>query len=337
MGLTWWAVAIIGLGALVVVVALAVLLPTDRPAGRRPLANTSRLTRLPEYRAVVRRQTRATAAALGLLTLLFGATVLASARPSGTLWEADGSTPRDDIMLCTGEPVTNQATGEFLTYFARQATTYGTQRIGLTSSNRRVIPLTRDYQFAAGRFGEYAQASRAQAEADAGTLAPAEALALRARTDGYSPPVEYDDYAPTVADVLALCLTGFPGFESAGDTRRSLIYLGPGALRTPDDSRPSLFTDAQVTEIAQRAGVQINAIATPGRDTESLTTITDVTGGQFFRYDTADLDADLDAIRGAAGREDGLGADRGDSPVLVLVAALALASLLGVSLMAVRR
>lgn len=228
MGLTWWAVPIIGSAALVVTVAPAVLLPMDRPAGLGPLANTSRLTRLPEYRAAVRRHTRATVTALALLILMFGTTVLASARPTGTFWDSDDSTSRDDIMLCTAEPVTSRATGEFLTYFARQATTYGTERIGLTSANRRVVPLTRDYQLAAGRFGDYAQASRAQAEADAGTLAPAETLALRVRTDSYSPPVGYEDYSPTVADVLALCLTGFPGSATEEDTRRSLILSGSG-------------------------------------------------------------------------------------------------------------
>lgn len=338
MELTWWPVAIAGTGLLVLVVALATLLPTDRPRGRRPLANTTRLTRLPEYRAVVRSQTRATAAVLALLTLLFGATVLASARPIGSLWQADASKPREDIMLCVGQPVTDAATGDFLSYFARKTTTYGTQRIGLTSPNRRVVPLTRDYQFAAGRFGEYAQASRAQAEADAGTLPPAESVALRTRTDSFSTPVDYDDYAPTVADVLALCLTGFPDFQTEGNTRRSLIYLGPGALRAPEDSRPSLFTDAQVTEMAQRAGVQIDAVATPGRETGALGTVTGVTGGQFFRFDRTDslgIDRYLDAIRAdpAPGQESG----RGDSPVVALVAALALAGLLGVSLLAVRR
>ncbi len=338
MELTWWPVAIAGSGLLILVLALAALLPTQKPQGRRPLANTTRLTRLPEYRAVVRSQTRATAAVLALLTLLFGATLLASARPIGSLWQADDSTPREDIMLCVGQPVTDAATGDFLSYFARTTTTYGTERIGLTSPNHRVVPLTRDYQFAAGRFGDYAQASRAQAEADAGTLPPAESVALRTRTDAFATPVDYDDYAPTVADVLALCLTGFPDFQTKGGTRRSLIYLGPGALRAPEDSRPSLFTDAQVTEMAQRAGVQINAVATPGRETGALATITGVTGGQFFRFDRTDslgIDRYLDAIRAdpAPGHEPG----RGDSPVVVLVAALALAGLLGVSLVAVRR
>ena len=133
MELTWWPVAIAGIGLLILVLALAALLPTQKPQGRRPLANTTRLTRLPEYRAVVRSQTRATAAVLALLTLLFGATLLASARPIGSLWQADDSTPREDIMLCVGQPVTDAATGDFLSYFARQRHHVGTERIGLTS------------------------------------------------------------------------------------------------------------------------------------------------------------------------------------------------------------
>ena len=46
-----------------------------------------------------------------------------------------------------------------LRYFADQVNAFGTQRIGLTSPNRRVVPLTRDYQYAAAQFGRYAAAS----------------------------------------------------------------------------------------------------------------------------------------------------------------------------------
>jgi hypothetical protein len=332
----WWPVVVAGLGGLILALALAFLLPSRRAADRRqPLANTTRLTRLPEYRAVLRRQTLAVAMVLAFLVVLFAATVLASARPTESASAASGS--RDDIMLCIGQPVTDKASGEFLTYFARQATTYGTERIGLTSLNRRVVPLTRDYQFAAGRFGEYAQASRAQAEADAGTLSPAESAALRARTASFSTPVDYADYAPTVADALALCLTGFPDFQSDSDTRRSLIYLGPGVLRAPGDSRPSLYTDAQVTDMAQRAGVRVDAVATAGSETASLTAITGATGGRFYRYGSGALDSQLDAIRAADHSRDDTAARRRDYPVPVLCVSLALAGLLGVSLMAVRR
>lgn len=319
MGLTWWPAAAFGFGALVLVAVLAVLVPVRRGRERQlPLAHTARLTQLPEYRAVVRRQTRAATIALTLLVLLFGATVLATARPTGTFWDADASDqPRDDIMLCAGAPVSDEATARFLGYFARQATGYGSERIGATSANRRLVPLTRDHQFAAGRLAEFSRG---------GPAAPP-----------LTAPVEYADYAPTVADVLALCLTGFPDFQQPGDTRRSLIFVGPGSLRAPGDNRPSLFTDAQVTDMARRAGVQINAIATPGRDTSALNAVAAATGGQFFRFDAAAVDSQLDAIRAAPPSGPGGGAAREDSPVVVLVVALALSALLGVALLAVRR
>ncbi|BBX66747.1 hypothetical protein [Mycolicibacterium psychrotolerans] len=318
MGLMWWAVPVVGLCAAAVAIAAAVLVPARRNAQRRePLAHTVRLTRLPEYRTVVRRQTRATAMVVLLLALLFATTLLASARPTEPVTNAAG--PRDDVMLCVGQPVTDPATGQFLGYFARQAMTYGTERIGLTSTDRRLVPLTRDYQFAAGRFGEYAQAGR---------------VPNPPRLESFTSAVEYADYAPTVADVLALCLTGFPGFESPGEERRSVIYLGPGALRASDDSRPSLFTDAQVIEMARRGAVQINAVATAGHQTDTLATMARSTGGTFVRFDAATLDARLDAIRADPPGEDD---QRRDSPVVVLIIALALTGLLAVSLMAVRR
>lgn len=317
MELTWWPVAAVGVGALIFAVAVALLVPRAGDDGL-PLANTARLTALPEYRAVVRRRTRAAVVALTLLILLFATSVLASARPSGTFWDADASEPRDDIMLCLGAPGGDDETSRFLGHFARQATTYGSERIGLTSANRRLVPLTRDYQFAAGRLAELSRADPAVPQ--------------------FTVPVEYDDYARTVADVLALCLTGFPGFQQAGDTRRSLIYLGPGTLRAPGDDRPSLFTDTQVSEMAQHAGVQINAVATAGRDTGPLRAATEATGGQFFRFDAAEVDDQLDAIRAQAPAAPDQGADaREDSPGAVLMAALALAALLGVALLAVRR
>ncbi|PRC44478.1 hypothetical protein C6A85_000000100050, partial [Mycobacterium sp. ITM-2017-0098] len=243
---------------------------------------------------------------------------LASARPTGMFWDAEASPPREDVMLCSAAPATDEANSRFLGYFARTVTAYGSERIGLTSLNRRLIPLTRDYQFAAGRLADFARAAPTAPE--------------------FSSPVDYDDYAPTVADVLALCLTGFPGFEAENDTRRSVIYLGPGALRAPGDTRPSLYTDAQVTDMARRAGAQINAIATPGRETEALSAVTGATDGQFFRYDSADVDGQLDAIRaGTLNTPTDRAATREDSPVVVLVATLALSALLGVSLMAARR
>ena len=256
---------------------------------------------------------------LAVLVVLFGATVVASARPSTTTQDADSG---EDIMLCVAEPATSEATGRFLSYFARQAGSYSVTRIGLTSPNRRVVPLTRDYQFAAERFGDYAQISQ-------NPSAPPPAQPLTA-------PVEYTDYAPTVADVLALCLNGFPGFPAASETDRSVLYLGPGELRAPGDDRPSLFTDAQVADMARDAGVRIDALATAGRPTGALAAAAEQTGGLFLRYDPAAVTGQLDQIR-AAQQARGAEEQRTDAPVVVLIAALMLTALLGISLLAVRR
>ena len=81
-----------------------------------------------------------------------------------------------------------------------RSTHFGTQRIGLTSPNRRVVPLTRDYQYVKATFSDYAR------PADQGDGLPA-----------FAPPTSYDDYAESVEDLLALCVTGFPDFNQSSD------------------------------------------------------------------------------------------------------------------------
>jgi hypothetical protein len=342
----WWPVAVIGILCLATAVVLAVLLPMDQIGRRlRPLANASRLTRLAEYRRVARSRTAANTVSLALLVVLFAATLLAGARPTG--WSsASGSETPEDIMLCVGEPVTSAATGDFLTYFARQTTTYGTERIGLTSRNRRVVPLTRDYQYAAGKLGGIAQLAKLQADIDSDrSVPPAQAAAIRDRAADFAPAVSYTDYAPSVADILALCMTGFPSFGDKSDRRRSLIYLGPGVIRDGDESRPALFTDQGVTDMAHQAGVQINAIATSPRGTEAaLRAATETTGGRFFLLAPGDasLSTDLDVIRehppdAVVPGGEGVVGWTADSPAVPLVAGLVVSVLLSLSLAVLRR
>jgi hypothetical protein len=341
VGLSWWPVAVAGFACLAAAIALAVLLPMEQVRRQlRPLANTSRLTRLPEYARLARARAWSMVITIVLLVLLFGAAMLASARPSGLWWTLDASGPPEDIMLCVGEPATHRSVSEFLTYFAAQARTYGTQRIGLTSPNRRVVPLTRDYQYAAERFGDVAgleEQSRTEAP-------PAQLAAMRREMARFSPPVSYVDYAPSTADVLALCMTGFPSFESASTHRRSVIYLGPGELRGRDETRPSLFTDEAVKDMAAQAGVQINAITPTARGTDALASIVESTGGQLFPLQPVnpDLTAHLDAIRGnppEAARPAGTTAVGwfGDAPNIPLVVAVAASTLLCLALVVLRR
>lgn len=328
MDLRWWPVAVAGLICLAAAVTLAVLVPMEQERRQlRPLANTTRLTRLPEYARVARARAMSTIVTIVLLVLLFGAGVLAFARPTGWSWAAETSRTPEDIMLCVGEPVTEDITGEFLTYFARQAMTYGTERIGLTSPNRRVVPLTRDYQYAAGRFGDFANAARVGADKSA----------------AFSPAVTYVDYARSVEDILALCMTGFPSFEDRSARTRSVIYLGPSAIRDPDETRPSLFDRQRASDMANDAGIQVNALTTSAQGGE-LQSIAESTGGQFFRVDAGhrDLTATLDDIR-ANPPEPALPATttiwgwRGDSPTIPLTAAVVISTLLCLSLVVLRR
>jgi hypothetical protein len=323
--LKWWPVAAIGSASLVAVVVLAALLPMTAARRRlRPLANVARLTRLPEYAKVARLRSLSTVVTLVVLTVMFGAASWAAARPTGTSKDFDAAHP-EDIMLCVGQPVTDAATTELLDYFARQATTsYPTQRIALTSVNRRLVPLTRDHQYAAARFGEYAHAREAQSAS-------------------FAPPVLYTDYAESVNDVLALCLSGFPSAEKHSTGRHSLIYLGPSDLRAAGERRAELFTDDSVRNLAERDGIQLNVVDTaPSAASGSLVALTKLTGGRYFVPRSGSLVVLLNEIRAnapPARLADGtvVTADSSDTPVIPLAIALASAAALSVGLLVLRR
>lgn len=334
MALSWWPVAALGFGCLGAAVALAWAIPLDQRQRRlRRLANTSRLTSLPQYARVARMQSVSAVTIIVLLVLLFSAAVLAAARPTGWWWSSEPTDIGEDIMLCVAQPVTDPITGEFLGYFAEQARTYGPQRIGLTSPNRRVIPLTRDHQYAVETFSDAAAAAQLPDDAE---LSAAQRSARRNAIAAFAAPVTYVDYAPSVADTLALCMTGFPASDDPGERRRSLIYLGPGNMRAPDETRPSLFTTEQVTEMARQNGIRVNALASsPG----SVRPVVEATGGRYAPLG-ADLTADLDEIRAhppGTAQASTVTGWRGDSPTVPLAVAVFVSVLLCLALVVVRR
>jgi hypothetical protein len=268
--LTWWVVAILGCIGLAMCVAAALFQPTARERRRlRLLANVGRLTRLPEYRRAARLRTLSAVVALVLLVLAFGAAVLVAARPTGLPSAAhqSGDSQPEDVMLCIGAPSTDPAVGTTLRYFADHVKTFGTQRIGLSTANRRVVPMTRDYQYAAAQFSKYAAASEQSANAV------------------MSSAVSYVDYAGGVEDVLAMCLTGFPSFDQKTAQRRSLVYVGPGSLREPGETRPVLFTADTVRDMAEAADVQVNVISTDATS-GALDALARDTGGLAFSDDS---------------------------------------------------
>lgn len=298
MELKWWPVVLLGLAALVAAaaVAWAVPLATDRQHVR-PLANVKRLTTLPEYVRAYRAYVVSMAAALVLLVLTFVAALVASARPTGlpaSTQAFDAAHPQD-TMLCLGQEVTDATSAEFLTHYAQQAQSSDRQRLGLTSQTLRVIPLTRDHTYVTDRLQGLARLARIQQELDSGTaVSAADRAELSARSAEFSRSLEYTDYARSVEDVLALCLSGFPESQNATGQRRQLIYLGYSAFGDPADPRPSLFTTDAVRQLAQDADVQINVVAradmvqsTP-EGTDALRSLAESTGGRFQLYNPSE-------------------------------------------------
>lgn len=334
MDLMWWPLTAVAVLCLVAGMALAIALPAARVRrSLRPLAHIDRLTGLPEYARVRRREAIAAFITIALLVVLFVTAALTAARPSGSGKDFDAQHP-EDVMLCVGAGVAEGTTAQFLDYFARQASGYDAARIGLTSTSVRLVPLTRDYQFAAERLGDYAQPDSRQAA-------------------GFDRSVAYADYATNLNDTLALCLTGFGTPPAATNRRRSLIYLGPSTFGAADQR--AMFDKQQVAELADRAGVQVNVVAQVAvtdaarRGDAELAALADRSGGRFFRYHVAGpggsdptLVADLDAIRAnpapvilpGGARISG---QRPDRPGPLLIAALAAGVLAAVALAVARR
>lgn len=318
MDLRWWPLAIFGMIALVVCIAVAALWPL--PEVRRilrPLANVERLTRLPEYGRVDRTRFLAMVITGVLLLIVFCAALFTSARPIGlssSTRDFEGKHP-EDIMLCVGEPVTDSATAGFLNYFADRADSFTNQQIGLTSSTLRVVPLTRDHRFAADEFDRYAKLPALHQDyQDSRELSGDEVATLRNGINDFSRQVRYVDYARSTEDILALCMAGFPSYDSPSTHRRSIIYLGLAEQRRPAETRPALFSQQQIKEMAAAGGFQINVLSRSDVPTDSpeanegLASIAEASGGKFYLYNPggtgasaagtdATLAAHLDEIR----------------------------------------
>ncbi|BBX64635.1 hypothetical protein MSAS_38090 [Mycobacterium saskatchewanense] len=362
MDLKWPAVLIVGLVALVAALAVGMLAPMPKITKvLRPLAHVERLTGMPEYARVARVQYWSMLITLVLLVAVFVTSLLTTSRPTGFTSASRNfeAVHPEDIMVCVGQPVTDPTTAGFLNYFDDQLKSYHTQRIGLTSPTLRVVPLTRDYTYAGSQFGRYADMAALQHQLDTAKELPGpQADELRAGINDFSRQVAYVDYARSVEDILALCMTGFPSFEDKSTHRRSLIYLGYSDFRGTDETRPSLYSDQQIKDMATRAGVQINVInradvvKSPEQSNQALAAIAGVTNGRYSVYNPA-------GTAGASGTDPTLAAllDKiranppnvvlpsgtvvtsrsWDYPNVPLLGALLMASLLFVSLAVLRR
>ena len=231
MELRWAAVLIAGAAALAAVIAWALLAPLAKnTAVLRPLAHVDRLTGMPEYARAARIRFWCMLAALLLLLAVFTAALLSTARPAGfsaATRNFEAAHP-EDIMVCVGEPVTDPTTAGYLNYFAQHVRTFATQRIGLTSPTLRVVPLTRDYDYAATQFARFGALAALQHQLDTTKELPGpQAEQLRSGLNDFSRPVSYVDYTRGAADILAF-LRGW---------QKSPAVVGSGIRWAPNRSR----------------------------------------------------------------------------------------------------
>jgi hypothetical protein len=361
--LRWWAIAVAGLLCVAVGAATAWLLPVERVARRlRPLAHVDRLTRLPEFARVHRIYVISMAITAGLLILAFTAAVVAAARPITLAAADDGydaAHPRD-IMLCVGQPVTDPTTADFLNYYAAHAKSLTNEQLGITSPDRRVMPLTRDNAYAEGRLRYFAGLAQIQQDIDTHKdVSTEQRLELAAGIESFASSVTYVDYAQSLEDALALCIAGFPNFDNATSRRRQLVYLGYSRFRGSDEKRPALFDRGQIEAMAQRGGIQLNAVSradvaeTSPEGNDMLRALTEATGGRFALYNPAGtagsdggasqvLTANLDKITDNApaapvAGSNAISARYFDSPQVALAIAVVAAAVLSVSLGVLRR
>ena len=150
----WWlslllfVVIAIGWG---VVVLLRKKQQRQKSETRRPLANSWRLTRLPEYRALIHRQQWIARGVLAIIIVALFTTIVLAGRPA-TMTIDEPEMKNRDIMLCLDVSGSMHETNAKLTkIYADMAKDFDGERIGLTifdSSPVMVFPLTNDYDFA---------------------------------------------------------------------------------------------------------------------------------------------------------------------------------------------
>lgn len=315
MDLRWSWLLAVGVLGLVVAVVIAWRLPVVKVQRRmRPLANVSRLTRLPEFARVQRIYLISMAVVGSMVAIAFLGAIVAAARPTKLASANDGydaAYPRD-IVLCVGQPVNDPTTADFLNYWAEKAKESTSTSFGITSQNLRALPITRDSAFAEQRMRYFAGLAGIQQKLDTHQdVSVDQKLELSAGIEAFARPIKYVDYATSLEDTLAMCLSGFG--PSSGAHRRQLVYIGYTKFRADGEKRPSLFDQSKVLAMAQKDGIQINAISRAdveqisqaGNDT--LRALTDATKGHFSLYNpagTGSSDGTNDILNGELGKID---------------------------------
>lgn len=180
---------------------------------RKPLAHSSRLTRLPAYQQLIRRQSIAVRALIGLTTLalLFG--LILSGRPAYTT-VTESEMKNRDIILCLDVSGSMTAANKELTAtYAKLAKDFDGERLGMVifdSSPVTLFPLTNDYDFISERLAQISKAfGNVNKRFDYNTATEAEKEEWRSAYDDIFDGVHQGRGSSLIGDGLASCINRF--------------------------------------------------------------------------------------------------------------------------------
>jgi uncharacterized protein with von Willebrand factor type A (vWA) domain len=233
-----------------------------------PLANTTGLTELPEYRRALRGHRIRLAVLTASAALLAGASLVGAARPVDTTTERPTARSRD-IMLCLD---VSGSMAEFDAALVQtfQALVRGFQgeRIGLVifnASAATVFPLTDDYDF----IGEELAAAAVALDGGVGD-------------EGFFAGTYNGRGTSLIGDGLATCVTSFDRITT--QRARSLVLATDNHLA----GRP-LVPLRQAAELAKVRSVRVYGLnpekAGPDDEAAELRRLVVDTGGQYFTMD----------------------------------------------------
>ncbi len=163
-------------------------------------------------------------------------------------------------MLCVGQPVNDPTTADFLNYWAEKAKGATNTSFGITSQNLRALPITRDSAYAEQRMRYFAGLAGIQQKLDTHQKVPVEQkLELSAGLEAFARPIKYADYAPSLEDTSP-CAFRDSGPAAVLTAASSSTSATASSALTAKSGPPSM-TSLRCWPMAQRQGIQINAVS----------------------------------------------------------------------------
>lgn len=167
--MTWW-LPLVLIGCLLIGSISVWLIRKKHPkhhSTKKPIANSSRLTRLPGYQRAIRIQTHLTRLLIFLVGIALLVSLALSGRPAYTSVTESEVKNRDIILCLDVSGSMYEANKELTAIYAKLVKDFNGERLGMVifdSSPVTLFPLTNDYDFISTRLEALSEAFGSQSE-----------------------------------------------------------------------------------------------------------------------------------------------------------------------------